>query len=92
MIISRIILGYLSAAVLLTSLILISIPFVEAYSHAGIVQTQSHSPQSNTEITPLNEEIGIEKTVLFLHAPADNKLPWGFVEEKLQIMYQIILL
>jgi len=83
MVINRIILGSLLAAVILTSLISISIPFVEAYSHTGIIQTQSHSPQSNTEIIPLNGEIGIEKTVLFLHAPADNKLPWGFVVGKI---------
>ena len=83
MVISRIILGSLSAAVILTSLISISIPFVEAYSYAGIIQTLSHSPQSNTEIIPLNGEIGIEKTVLILHAPTGNTLPWGFVEGKI---------
>ena len=44
MVINRIILGFLLAAVILTSLILISIPFVEAYSHTGIIQTESHSP------------------------------------------------
>ena len=29
------------------------------------------------------KKIGIEKTSVFFHAPADNKLPWGSVEGKI---------
>ncbi|HET8720251.1 MAG TPA: hypothetical protein VFM64_04575 [Candidatus Nitrosotenuis sp.] len=33
-------------------------------------------------ITPINDSIGIEKTIVPFHAPKQNKLPWGFVEGK----------
>jgi hypothetical protein len=39
--------------------------------------------QSKTEIIPINGSIGIEKTVVSLHAPSENVLPWGFVEGKI---------
>lgn len=37
---------------------------------------------SVTETTPLNANIGIEKTTITMTVPNDNKLPWGFVEGK----------
>ena len=80
---SKIIISFLSASIILTSLMLISIPFVEAHPHTAIVKTESYSHQSNTEIIPLTGEIGIEKTILVFNAPADNTLPWGFVEGKI---------
>ena len=83
MINNKIVIGFLSAIVILTSMMSISIPFAEAHPHTGIVQTDNHTHEPITEITPLNGGIGIEKTVLFLHAPADNTLPWGFVEGKI---------
>jgi len=83
MINNKIIIGFLSAIVILTSLMLISIPFAEAHPHTGIVQTDNHTHEPITEIIPLNGGIGIEKTVLFMHASADNTLPWGFVEGKI---------
>ena len=39
--------------------------------------------QSNTEIIPIDGSIGIEKTVVSLHASSDNILPWGYVEGKI---------
>ena len=39
--------------------------------------------ESQTEITPINNSIGIEKTTLQMHISKDNKLPWGFVEGKI---------
>ena len=33
-----------------------------------------------TGITPINSEIGIEKSVISMNIPSDNNLPWGFVE------------
>jgi hypothetical protein len=33
--------------------------------------------------TPINESIGIEKTIVPFHASKQNKLPWGFVEGKI---------
>ena len=69
MIYSRIMIGFLSAAVILTALMSTSISSVDA--------------ATNTEIIPLNGEIGIEKTILSIHASPDNVLPWGFVEGKI---------
>ena len=65
---SRIIIGFLSA-VIFTALMSTTISSVDA--------------TTNTEIIPLNGEIGIEKTILSLHASPDNTLPWGFVEGKI---------
>ena len=39
--------------------------------------------KSDTQIIPLDGTIGIEKTVVTLHASSDNTLPWGFVEGKI---------
>ena len=36
--------------------------------------------ESQTEITPINNSMGIEKTTLHMYVSKDNKLPWGFVE------------
>lgn len=80
---NKIVIGFLSALVILTSLMSIPIPFAEAHPHTGIVQTDNHTHEPITEIIPLDNGIGIEKTVIFLHAPADNTLPWGFVEGKI---------
>ena len=65
---SGIIIGFLSAAVIFTAL-MSTISSVDA--------------ATNTEIIPLDGEIGIEKTILSLHASPDNTLPWGFVEGKI---------
>lgn len=66
---SRIIIGFLSLAVIFTGLMSTTISSVEA--------------ESNTKLIPLNDEIGIEKTILSLYASPDNTLPWGFVEGKI---------
>jgi len=65
---SRIIIGFLSA-VIFTALMSTTISSVDA--------------ATNTEIIPLDGEIGIEKTILSLHASPNNTLPWGFVEGKI---------
>ena len=39
--------------------------------------------ESQTEITPINNSMGIEKTTLQMYISEDNKLPWGFVEGKI---------
>ena len=39
--------------------------------------------QSNTEIIPIDGSIGIEKTVVSLHASSENVLPWGYDEGKI---------
>ena len=58
-----------TAAVLIGSLMSTTISSVDA--------------ATNTEIIPLNGEIGIEKTTLSWYASHDNTLPWGFVEGKI---------
>lgn len=83
MINNKIIIGSLSTLVILTAIMSISIPVADAHPHTGITQTDNHSHEPITEIIPLGNGIGIEKTTLILHAPADNILPWGFVEGKI---------
>ena len=39
--------------------------------------------ESQTQITPINNSMGIEKTTLQMYISKDNKLPWGFVEGKI---------
>ncbi len=68
---NRSIIGSLSAIVIFTALMSTMISSVDA------------ATSQNTEIIPLNSEIGIEKTILSLHASPDNTLPWGFVEGKI---------
>jgi hypothetical protein len=65
---SRIIIGFLSI-VIFTALMSTTISSVDA--------------ATNTEMIPLNGEIGIEKTILSFNASPDNTLPWGFVEGKI---------
>jgi hypothetical protein len=50
--------------------------------------------ESNTEITPINNSMGIEKTTLQMYISKDNKLPWGFVEGKISnpvVDYPVII-
>ena len=50
--------------------------------------------ESQTEITPINNSMGIEKTTLHMYIPKDNKLPWGFVEGKISnhvVDYPVII-
>ena len=35
--------------------------------------------ESNTTITPINEEISLKKTVIPMYIPEDNVFPWGSV-------------
>jgi len=50
-----------------------------------ITNTNSFADQidSQTEITPINNSIGIEKTTIHMYISKDNSLPWGFVEGKI---------
>jgi hypothetical protein len=66
---SRIIISFFAMTVIFTTLMSTTIASVDAVT--------------NTEIIPINEKIGIEKTILSLYASPDNTLPWGFVEGKI---------
>lgn len=48
-----------------------------------LVAAFSASAFAETTVTPLNSSTGLEKTTVPFHAPANNKLPWGFVEGKI---------
>ena len=75
--------AFISSVIILASMISISIPFVEANSYIATIQTENNNHESTTEIIPLGEGIGIQKTILSFHASPDNTLPWGFVEGKI---------
>ncbi len=50
--------------------------------------------ESQTEITPINNSMAIEKTTLQMYISKNNKLPWGFVEGKISnpaIDYPVII-
>lgn len=57
--------------------------FADGHPHQGIIIINEHDHDPQTEITPLNGLIGIEKTQILFHASNDNTLPWGFVEGKI---------
>ncbi len=69
----------MSKNILFTSLIA-SILFTTVFSNAN---SFAESIESQTEITPINNFMGIEKTALSMYISKDNKLPWGFVEGKI---------
>lgn len=53
---------------------------------SGIISNTNsfaESIDSTTEVTPINNSIGIEKTTLQMYISKDNKLPWGYVEGKI---------
>jgi hypothetical protein len=68
---NRIIIGSISALVIFSALM------------STMISSADAATSPNTEIIPLNSEIGIEKTILSLSASPDNTLPWGFVEGKI---------
>ena len=43
-----------------------------------IAETQT--PENISTITPINDEISLQKIVTTMTVPEDNKLPWGFVK------------
>ena len=48
------------------------------------VNSFAESIDHQTEIIPINNSIGIEKSILEMNISTDNKLPWGFVEGKIK--------
>lgn len=52
---------------------------------AGMISSSNifADESSNTELIPLNSNIGIEKTTVHMTIPENNMLPWGFVEGKI---------
>ena len=58
-----------------------SVIFAVIFSTASLAFAAQIQSEEST-ITPINDSIGIEKTIVPFHASKQNKLPWGFVEGK----------
>lgn len=69
----------MSKNIMFASLV-VSILFTTVISNAN---SFAEPIESQTEITPINNSMGIEKTTLQMSISKDNKLPWGFVEGKI---------
>lgn len=46
----------------------------------GVIPTEISAQPNEVTITPINEEISLEKTVTTMTIPKDNTFPWGFVK------------
>ena len=80
----------ISKNIVFTSIIA-SILFTTVIANAN---SFAESIESQTEITPINNSMGIEKTTLQMHISKDNKLPWGFIEGKISnpvVDYPVII-
>ena len=53
------------------------------FSSISFSSISAEVPNVQTEITPLDATIGLEKTILTLNVPENNNLPWAFVEGKI---------
>jgi len=58
---------------------ILAITLISIFSNSSFAENQI--PQ--TELLPLNDSIGLEKTTLLMHVPKNNHLPWGYVEGKI---------
>lgn len=54
--------------------------FAFAHPHSGQVLINGHTHEPQTEIISSNGMIALEKSTIFFHSPAENSLPWAFVE------------
>ena len=72
-----------SSILTLAILLSFSVDSAFAHPHPGQITINGHTHESQTEITPLNGMMGLEKSTVFFHAPETNSLPWGFVEGKI---------
>ena len=52
----------------------------------GFSNTNSFADPINfqNEIIPINNSIGIEKSIIQMNIPKENTLPWGYVEGTIQ--------
>ncbi|MDH3312084.1 MAG: hypothetical protein OEM28_02930 [Nitrosopumilus sp.] len=51
-----------------------------AVLYIGVIPGEIYAETNEITVTPINEEISLEKTVTTMNVPKDNKLPWGFVK------------
>lgn len=64
----------------LAILLSFSIDSAFAHPHVGEILINGHTHEPQTEIYPLNEMMGLERSTIFFHSSPSNTLPWGFVE------------
>ncbi len=69
-----------SSIIVLSIIFSLSIDFAYAHPYPGQITIDEHTHEPQTEITPLNGLIGLEKSTVFFHTPDENSLPWAFVE------------
>ena len=58
---------------------IVAIMLISILSNSSFAENQI----SETELLPLNDSIGLEKTTLVMNVPENNHLPWGYVEGKI---------
>ena len=69
---------------------IMAIMLVSIISNSSFAENQI----SQTELLPLNDSIGLEKTTLVMNVPENNHLPWGYVEGKISdpvLEYPVII-
>ena len=66
----------MSKTVLFTSIIVITL-LVGGFSHSN---SFAESIVLENKIIPINNSIGIQKSIIQMNISQDNNLPWGFVE------------
>ena len=74
--------------------IFVSLLFVVLFSSLSISSISADTSITQSEITPLDAVIGLEKTTLTLNVPENNKMPWAFVEGTISnpvIEYPVII-
>ncbi len=69
-----------SSIFVISMIFTLSIDSAFAHPHPGQIIINGHTHEPQTEITPLNGLIGLEKSTVFFHTPDENSLPWAFVE------------
>jgi hypothetical protein len=66
---------------MLQATVVVGLVFLVAFS--TMTSALADQISTRTTIIPIDESIGLEKTIVPFHAPKQNKLPWGFVEGKI---------
>jgi len=69
---------------------IVALMLVSIFSNSSFAENQI----SQTELLPLNDSIGLEKTTLVMNVPENNHLPWGYVEGKISnpvLEYPVII-
>jgi hypothetical protein len=69
---------------------IVALMLVSIFSSSSFAENQI----SQTELLPLDDSIGLEKTTLVMNIPENNHLPWGYVEGKISnpvLEYPVII-